>query len=154
MAPTLSQVPGPWLQPRGRGYCLSSEACSVLAELLLQLSLDPGRPHIVFGYTARASAFVLGRRITIDRRRWAAMDSGRQLSLLAHELVHVAQYAALGRVGWARFLARYVPEYFLRADNYRVPQALRETPLRALDPLDPRFTLDQIAERFAGRGDG
>jgi hypothetical protein len=116
--------------------------------VLEQLRLDADRPRVVFGFTARASAFVLGDRITVHRRRWQSMTPARQLGLLAHELVHVAQYAALGRGGIARFLVRYLPEYHLRRDNYALPAGLAAIALRDVDPLDRRYTLDQIAERF------
>ncbi|MGD8863557.1 MAG: DUF4157 domain-containing protein [Myxococcales bacterium] len=149
MTDASSSFPGPWLVRDGRrGYRLSHSARDELAPVLSHLRLDADRPRIVFGFTAQASAFVLGDRVTVHRRRWRAMTPARQLGLLAHELVHVAQYAALGRTGVARFLVRYLPEYHLRRDNYALPAELAATALRDVELLDRRYTLDQIAERF------
>jgi hypothetical protein len=142
-------MPGPLLSAIGRIHTLSSEARQELATVLDVLQLDPDRPRFVFGFTAQASAFVVGRRVTLSARRWMALDARRQLALLAHELTHVAQYDALGRGGIPRFLVRYFPEYHLNPDTYRLPTELAALPLPQVDLLDRRYTLDQIAQRFS-----
>lgn len=139
---------GPWLAPRGIFLEVSDAARQALGQALPELPL-PERPiHVRFGFTAAASAFAVSRVITLNGQRYGSLDRSRQLGLLAHELVHVAQYAMLAPGGVPRFLLRYAPDYFGNPDNYRVPEALLETPLAGLSLLDPRYTLDQIAERF------
>jgi hypothetical protein len=63
--------------------------------------------------------------------------------LMAHELVHSVQFKALGALN---VLGRYNTEYW-RKDNYIQPKELENIPIQQLNVVDPRFTLDQIAER-------
>jgi hypothetical protein len=71
----------------------------------------------------------------------------RQARLLAHEMTHAVQY---GRIGVARFLVRYLDEWHRSNSNpYGVPGELVAIPLASLDPVDPRFYLDQLADRVA-----
>jgi len=58
-----------------------------------------------------AQAFVLGRHVFLsaDAEREVRAETAAGLRLLAHELAHVDQYR---RRGVARFLVRYVSDYF------------------------------------------
>lgn len=53
------------------------------------------------------------------------------------------------KLGWIGFLSRYRSEWAKSNGNpCGVPQALRTIPLGQLDPVDGRFYLDQICDRF------
>lgn len=95
----------------------------------------------------RAVCSGLGDDVLINGTKWDAMSPRERIELMAHEITHSAQYDKLGYVG---FLNRYRKETG-RSDNYIVPPELANTPIEEVDLTDPRYTLDQIAERVATR---
>ncbi len=56
----------------------------------------------------RATAITIGHRIFIQPDRFDDVAGGRAPELLAHELIHVEQWARLGACG---FLSRYLGDY-------------------------------------------
>lgn len=72
-------------------------------EALLRMRVVTGAPGRWLPPLLRANATTLGRYVLIRRGHYDP-DSPRGLALLAHEAVHVRDYASLGV---ARFLLRY-----------------------------------------------
>ena len=70
-----------------------------------------GRLARFLTWVARADGLTLGRWVFLSMATWGELETGsrRARVLLAHELVHVKQYR---RLGWMRFLSRYLGEYF------------------------------------------
>jgi hypothetical protein len=83
-------------------------------------------------------AYTFGDKVTINKTWWDKASPLERLKLVAHEVTHSLQYDVLGVPA---FLSRDKGEYE-RPDNYVWPGGPIPT-----DPTDPRFTLDQIAER-------
>jgi hypothetical protein len=127
-------------------YRLTPEAAKLLQPIFKQYGFDPSKVQFQFGWTPeRVGAYTVGNRVTINREAWGSMSGLRRLELIAHEAAHSVQYERLGTAG---FLSRYVSEY-QRPDNYSVPRALEATSFGRVNIVDPRFTLDQLAERVA-----
>lgn len=72
-------------------------------------------------------------------------NDGVLAAILTGLLVAVAAYNALDKF---KLLKRYGPE-FLRPDNYNPPQDLLDTPIEEVNPVDEKYTLDQISERMS-----
>ena len=89
---------------------LAERLSPILRELASRARLHSGFVARVFTWYLRSEAFVLGRRIFLSPA--AAQEllrrSSESLTLLAHELVHVAQFR---RHHALPFLARYLSEY-------------------------------------------
>jgi hypothetical protein len=86
--------------------------------------------------------------VTMDLDTWQKAKPLERLVLVTHEIVHSLQYTHMGVFKVNNFLIRYLGEYGTPG-NYTVPDALAKTDLVDLDPVDDRYTLDQIAERVA-----
>jgi hypothetical protein len=142
---------GPTLvfNPARDAYVLSDSARRSLQPLFDSFGFDVSCVTVRFAPSWRVGwkndAYTLGDSITVNRNTWEGKGSVWRLGLLAHEVTHSVQYA---RLGYAGFLTRYGPEWF-RDRNYHVPPTLEAILLRLLDPVDRRFTLDQIANRVA-----
>jgi hypothetical protein len=74
-----------------------------------------------------------------------------QLGRLAHEIAHSIQYR---RLGWVCFLSRYVREWrasggnpYLNVGETRGKE-LMKIPIAEVDPISPKFYLDELADRF------
>jgi Domain of unknown function (DUF4157) len=77
--------------------------------------------HLVLG--RRIAAITVRSRIYVDRGRFEALMRGEDRTLLAHELIHVAQWR---RDGVVRFLTTYLWDYArLRALGLRHDAAYR-----------------------------
>lgn len=87
-----------------------------------------------------------GTLVTFDPAFWASAKPWIQLEKLAHETTHTVQWARLGALP---FLARYLSEVFSNGNlRYGIPSELSRTDVRSLDITNPRWTLDQIADRI------
>jgi len=99
-------------------------------------------------YQYKNKAYVLGNRIVINPRVWNRLTPKQQRELLVHEIVHVIQFQWLG---YTNFLVRYFGiggEFYRGRANYQMPIDLQITPINSVAIIDPKYTLDQIAERF------
>jgi hypothetical protein len=98
--------------------------------------LDLNDLEISWGSTpGDVAAYTFHNRITINWTQWQGLTPLGKLQLLAHEATHALQYKLMGS---AAFLTRYNSEHD-RPDNY----AWSGDPMPK-DPMDPRYTLDQI----------
>jgi RHS repeat-associated protein len=96
-------------------------------------------------YIFGQGGITVGNNVTLDRLTWGNIQTSQRYHLLAHELTHVLQYARLdSAIG---FLSRYAVEY----PSYGVPSELRAKPLSEIDPLDPNYSLDQLADTVADK---
>ena len=129
---------------------LSREAAEILGPILRRLDDEFDVEDVVFrfGPTGGADAWTLRYMVTLDADTWNTSNDLERLVLVTHEIVHSLQYTHMGWFKVNNFLWRYKDEYG-RDDNYRVPGALARLDLFDLDPVDDRYTLDQIAERVA-----
>ena len=127
---------------------LSKYAVPPLQSVFNHLGFDVTRGVFEFGQTGGAGAYTLGNTVIINGGIWKYARPHQRMRTLAHELTHSVQYEKLGFSG---FLSRYYDsdEFWRGRDNYRVPSDLAAIPMGALNVVDPRFTLDQIAERVA-----
>lgn len=102
----------------------------------------------------------LGYHVFIDTATWAKSTPTKRMRLLAHELTHVAQYYMLSAMptidsfGFLRFDTRYALDVITHRgnggrENYSMPGSLRNMTFSRVFLLDPRYTLDQLAERVA-----
>jgi Domain of unknown function (DUF4157) len=66
----------------------------------------PRMVHAIVG--SRVAAITLGSRIYVDRARLEGLVRGEDPELLAHELIHVAQWR---RDGVVAFLSTYIRDY-------------------------------------------
>jgi hypothetical protein len=127
-------------------YKLSPEAAELLGPVFKKFGFDPTTVEFRFGWTPKGvSAYTLGNDVTINPGVWGRTSGLGRLELVAHEATHSVQYQQLGYVG---FLRRYIGEYNT-GSNYVVPGELKGTSMSAVNPIDSRFTLDQLAERSA-----
>lgn len=134
----------------GHKYALSREAAEILGPILRRLDDEFDVEDVVFrfGPTGGADGWTLRYMVTLDLDTWNKSNDLERLVLVTHEIVHSLQYTHMGWFKVNNFLWRYKDEYG-QSDNYRVPDALAKTDLFDLDPVDGRYTLDQIAERVA-----
>jgi len=137
---------GSWV---GHKYALSFDAQMIIGPIVRQVAedFDVGDVVFRFGPTGSADALTIRYMVTIDLDKWNKEGPLGKLELLTHEIVHSIQYEEFG--WWMpvnKFLIRYAFEYGPDS-NYIPPQKLLDMPLTDLNPLDRRFTLDQIAER-------
>jgi hypothetical protein len=122
-------------------YKMTPETMALLKPLLDMFQggkhgLDLSSIEIQWGMMPeRSGAYTFNDRIIINRSDWERRSPLEKLQLLAHEVTHVLQYKMLGTV---EFLRRYKAE-FDSGGNYEWPGG----PVPK-DPVDPRFTLDQI----------
>ncbi len=145
-------TPGSLLRPIGGGqYVLSDAARGRLGYAYRKFGGIPDAT-IRFGSVVGGNAetdFVKGRAvITIDRTAWVGAPEQIRMRTLAHEFVHPLQFQKLGR--W-NLIARNLGETLLNGpvDNYSVPDGLLDIPLEQLNIVDPRFSLEAIAEHVA-----
>jgi hypothetical protein len=132
--------------PLPRWFVLAPEARGVLQALFGRFGLDLGALTISLGGAFGNRGLTLGRTILLTPE-FARDSYPQQLALLAHEITHAVQYRILG---WARLLFRYGEEWSRSSgDPYGVPTPLRQLPVGQVDPVDGRFYLDQLADRFA-----
>lgn len=88
------------------------------------------------GGMVSALAFRLARKIDDD-------NDGVLSGILGGLITAASAFWAIDK---ARLLWRYRGES-KRADNYNPPQELLDTPLEEVNPVDKKYTLDQLAER-------
>ena len=151
-APARTFDPGPLLRPAGDGtYALSDAARARFAPAYSKIGGIPDAT-IRFGSVTGGIAdtdFVQGRAIiTIDKSDWMAADERVRTRTLAHEFVHPHQYQKLGR--W-RLIGRNLAETveYGPIEKYSVPDGLLDIPLERLNLVDPRFSLEAVAEHVA-----
>jgi hypothetical protein len=129
-----------------RWFVLAPAARGALTPLLGRFGLDLRALTFSLGGAFGNRGLTLGRTILLTPE-FARDPYPRQLSLLAHEITHAVQYKILG---WTRLLIRYAEEWARSdGDPYGVPAALRQIPISEVDPVDGRFYLDQLGDRFA-----
>ena len=111
---------------------------------------DLGRLTFSTGRAFGQAGITFGRTILLERA-FGLMDYQTQLGLLAHEIAHSLQYHL---AGWGTFLTRYLGEWrksdgdpYMKEGDSKW-EALADIPIGSVDALDPRFYLDQIADRF------
>jgi hypothetical protein len=124
-------------------FALSDAARQALQPIFDNFGYDVRATQLSFGKGADivdASAFAYGPAVTLNEGVWRTLDARQQLGLLAHEIAHSVQYRERGT---PRFLVRYVME----GRKYGVPSQLDAIPISNLNPVDPRFALDQLADR-------
>jgi hypothetical protein len=137
---------------------LTPEATRILEPLFREaFGYDISRVSVRFGYTPRSvSAYTIGDRVTVNENYWKHATYKERLKTLAHEITHSVQYDRLDRIpiltrNWSRFefLTRYFYEYATTPNevNYSVPFGLEHAKIQDVDPLDPRYNYDQIADR-------
>jgi hypothetical protein len=118
---------------------LTPEAQKLLQPVLGRYGVDLSKMEFRFGWTPKGvGAYTVGNRVVINQQHWGSLSGLGRLELVGHEATHTAQYARLGTAG---FLSRYAGEYG-RPGNYDWPGG----PMPS-NPIDSRFTLDQIATR-------
>jgi hypothetical protein len=130
-------------------YVLAPAARARLQPLFARFPLDLGRLSLNMGGAFGNAAITFKSTISLatDFGTGNTATFEAQLRLLAHEITHSVQYT---RVGFFPFLVRYLREWRAsKGDPYGVPPALAGISLREVDPIDSRFYLDQIADRFA-----
>jgi hypothetical protein len=99
-----------------------------------------------FGFVAgNAPAYTLASHVTLDEYQWRDALPVDRLGLLAHEMTHTVQ---MDRIGVLAFLARYMGEHG-SPSNYDIRDLAPEDLTGPFNPLDPRYTFDQNAERTA-----
>jgi hypothetical protein len=126
-------------------YVLAPGARAALQRFYARFGLDLGRLTFSTGGAFGQGGLTLGNTILLFRE-FGTRAYSEQLRLLAHEMTHSVQYKLLG---WVSFLLRYKREWSRSNGNpYGVPQPLEEIPIGEVDPVDPRFYLDQLADRF------
>jgi hypothetical protein len=130
-------------------YRLSPAAEVGLEQVFDKLGYDISGIVIQFGPTFGNSAFTVGRVITVDADTWAQLwqtgGEKAQRELLAHEITHSIQYEKLGLDD---FLVRYAKEH----PRYGVPgpfKAITPGGLKGFDVVDPRYSLDELADTVA-----
>ncbi len=104
--------------------------------------------HFVPSLPRGTEAMTLDDEILINESHWITLSPTEQLELIAHEALHSVQYAHLGRFSIFRFPIRYRKEFGTEG-NYDPPPALEGMPLEDFDPLDKRYTFDQLAEKVS-----
>lgn len=149
-SPPLQGVPGPHLIPAGSGvFRLSPGASARLAPIFAQLGYDVASVRIRFAeLPVGEHAYTDRNMVTVNPAHWNGAQNFRQAVLLAHEVTHSAQFAKLGywrtrfRVSWeARWFGDEV--YDVPGELHRIRQ------LGSLNVVDPRFTLEAIAEHVS-----
>ena len=94
-------------------------------------------------------AFTIGDHVTFSRAEWNGHSTLSNLRLVGHEVTHSVQYDIMGYI---YFGIRYRVDELLYGDKrYDTPGGLKpeNSDLSTLSPVDPRFTLDALADRFA-----
>lgn len=135
---------------------LTPEALAALEPVADDLGIDAASVKFRMGDTHGQGAFTVNDVVTLNKDTWSAKTGLQRLGLLAHEMTHSLQYSELGGglIGASRFLWRYVPEYYGNPHNYDVPASLAILPMSQVDVLEPRYTLDQIANKAASGVEG
>jgi hypothetical protein len=140
-----SDWPGPNLvpDPSGLTFRLSESARQALQPIFDRFGYDLRQTQIAFARLpdmVGASAVAFGEGINISAVIWNTLTPREQLGLLSHEFTHSVQYRELGIID---FTIRYIDEY----PQYGVPSDLNNILIEDLDPVDPNFALDEIADR-------
>lgn len=137
--------PGSYLESTGRGnYRLNAEGRRLLKPIFEKnFGYDPSNITFNFVHGGPAAFTPHEGRVIINADKWATYNLWAQLETLAHEATHSLQYTHINRV---EFWLRYRVEFNDPA-NYDVPIDLWKIKMSELDPVDIRFTLDQIADR-------
>jgi len=100
----------------------------------------------VMALAGRMEAKTLSEEVIAVSPRVLTLGNGTVLfRTLAHELAHVVQ---IRRLGTHAAIDREVRELSARSRD-ELPRQLREIALAAIDPVDPRFTLEAISKRVA-----
>ena len=156
--PTLARGPecplAPQMAAKGmrpaQWLVLASSAERELRTLFSRFQLDLTRLVFSIGWAFGQDGITFGRTIFLSRE-FGAQSYIVQLGLLAHEITHSVQYA---KVGWPAFAARYLREWYESGGH---PYMRRHDPgserldsraIESVDPLDPAYYLDQLADRF------
>jgi hypothetical protein len=135
-------------------YKLSDQGRAALGPAFAKLGFDVANVDIHISddsvVAALTGARTFGDDVFINTDTWNRWQSSPddQLFLLAHEITHSVQWALAGKVD---FITRYLPEEttFGEYDQYHEPQSLTTTDTSAINVLDQRYTLDELADTVA-----
>jgi len=97
------------------------------------------------GFAAQAQS---GREIALSPKLLASRSPDDVMAVIAHELTHIRQIRSLG---FEKAAARAASEQRSHGKSGMrvVPSELRDMRIRDIDPVDKRFTLEQLGSRVA-----